>query len=332
MYYTMYQTQPVSLTHDRTFPRITLVFALGFAALVAAIASVPAHRPNSETAKKPSSPLSTNTITATGQLEPVNHVIIGSELSGIIKEVHVDKNDHVSKGQPLAKLDTTRLEGQFESSQAAVNSAKAQVALAEATLKETSVKRQSLEELHRVSNGRLPSRLDLDNARAGVERAAADLLKSRAAVATAEAQMKMVQGDLNRAIIRSPIDGIILTRHIAVGQTIVAGNAPTLFVVVGKLEQMVLKVEIPEIEVTHVKENQTATFTVDAMPGRVYHSKVLKISSDAATIDRKVTYATELDVTNADLGLKPGMSATARIAVTRPSAIESAFANSALRS
>lgn len=256
------------------------------------------------------------TVTVTGKLQPTNEVTVGSELSGLIVEVYVDTNDHVSKGQAMAKLDTTKLNRQLESSRASVNSAKARVAQTEATVKESEAKLARLQELHRVSGGKIPSRLDMDTSIATADRAKADLLSAKAAVETAEAQVRILETDLSRSVIKSPIDGVVLTRSIEPGQTVAASfTAPTLFVIAEKLEHMLLKVAIAEADIARLDEGQRASFMVDAWPGRVYDAKVRKVSAGSAIVDNVVTYETELEVVNNDLSLRPGMTATADIHV-----------------
>jgi len=256
------------------------------------------------------------TITATGNLEPTNEVTIGSELSGTILEVYVDINDRVKKGQPLAKLDSTKVAQQAESSRAALKSAQAAVAQAEATVKESAATLARQRELHRLSGGRLPSQADLDTATAAATRADADLLSARAAVAQAEAQLRINENDLSKAVIKAPIDGIILTRSVEPGQTVAASlNAPELFVLAENLEHMKLKVTVAEADIGRVKDGLGATFTVDAWPNRAYQAKVQRVAFGSTTTSNVVTYETDLEVANTDLSLRPGMTATADIRV-----------------
>lgn len=258
------------------------------------------------------------TITATGNLEPTNEVTVGSELSGIVLEVYVDTNDHVTKGQPLAKLDTTKLSQQTLSSRASVASAQARVAQTEATLKETQATLARQKELHRLSGGKVPSRAEMDSAIATAERAQADLEVTQAAVNEARAQLSINETDLGKALIKSPIDGIVLTRNIEPGQTVAASfTAPELFVIAEKLEHMKLIVAVAEADIGRVAKAQQATFTVDAWPNRQYTAKVLKVAYGSAVTDNVVTYETELEVSNDDLSLRPGMTATADIHVAR---------------
>lgn len=258
----------------------------------------------------------TLTITATGNLEPTTEVTIGSELSGTILEVYVDLNDRVTKGQPLAKLDSTKLAQQTASSRASLQSATASVAQAEATVQESAATLARQTELQRLSSGKLPAQADIDSATAAAARARADLLSAQAAVAAAEAQLRINENDLAKAVIKSPIDGIVLTRSVEPGQTVAASlNAPELFVLAEKLETMKLKVTVAEADIGRVTAGLPAAFTVDAWPNRSYAAHVRRVSFGATTNNNVVTYETELDVTNDDLSLRPGMTATADVRV-----------------
>ncbi|MFA6286254.1 MAG: efflux RND transporter periplasmic adaptor subunit [Opitutaceae bacterium] len=256
------------------------------------------------------------TITATGNLAPTNEVTVGSELSGTALEVYADINDKVVKGQPLAKLDTSKLAQQTEASRAAVTSAKAKVAVAAATVKESAASLARQQELHRLSGGKVPSQADLDTAIATADRAQADLASAQAAVGEANAQVLINESDLAKAVIKSPIDGIVLTRSIEPGQTVAASfTAPELFVIAENLDHMKLDVAVAEADIGRVAKGQKASFTVDAWPSRSYEADVLKVSYGSAVTDNVVTYETELEVANTDLSLRPGMTATADIRV-----------------
>jgi HlyD family secretion protein len=255
-------------------------------------------------------------ITATGNLFPTNEVIVGSELSGTTLEVSVDFNDHVTKGQSLAKLDTTKLTQQTESNRAAVKVAEAKVTQAQATVKESAAALARQEELNRLSNGKVPSQAEMATAIATAERAVADLLSAQSLVGQSEAQVHINENDLSKAVIKSPIDGIVLTRSIEPGQTVAASfTAPQLFVIAEKLERMKLEVAIAEADIGRVATGQPATFTVDAWPDRTYTANVTVVSYGSAVTQNVVTYEADLEVSNDDLSLRPGMTATADIRV-----------------
>jgi len=256
------------------------------------------------------------TITATGNLEPTNEVTIGSELSGTVSEVYVDINDRVTKGQSLAKIEVRRLAQQTDSSRAALNSAKAKVNQVQATLQENEASLSRLRELHKLSGGRTPSKADMVTAESSVARAKADLGSAEASVLQAAADVKANENDQAKSMIISPIDGIVLTRSLEPGQTVAASfTAPELFIIAENLEHMKLKVAVAEADIGRVEKGQEATFTVDAWPDRSYTATVTKVSFGSAVTDNVVTYETELEVSNKDLSLRPGMTATADIRV-----------------
>jgi HlyD family secretion protein len=256
------------------------------------------------------------TITATGTLVPTNEVTVGSELSGTTLEVYVDINDRVTKGQPLAKLDTSKLTQQTASSRAAVKAAQASVTLAQATVKESEATLARQQELQRLSGGKVPSKLDLDTAIATADRSRANLLSAEATVGQAQAQVLINESDLAKAIVKSPIDGIVLTRSIEPGQTVAASfTAPQLFIIAEKLEHMKLEVAIAEADIGRVAKGQESTFTVDAWPDRAYTASVTVVSYGSAVTNNVVTYEADLEVINDDLSLRPGMTATADILV-----------------
>ncbi|MFY8216724.1 MAG: efflux RND transporter periplasmic adaptor subunit, partial [Chthoniobacterales bacterium] len=209
-----------------------------------------------------------------------------------------------------------KLEQQTESSRATAAAAGAKVTQAHATVIESEANLNRLQKLKEASGGRLPSQADLDTAIASTERAKADLLSAKAEVRQTEANVGANESDLAKSVITSPIDGIVLTRKIEPGQTVAATmTAPELFVVAEKLENMKLQVAVAEADIGRVSNGQNATFTVDAWPDRSYVAKVKKVEFGSSVTDNVVTYTTELEVSNDDLSLRPGMTATAEIVV-----------------
>jgi HlyD family secretion protein len=266
-------------------------------------------------------------VTAAGNLAPTNQIIVGSELSGTAKEVLVDSNDKVTKGETLAKLDTSKLDQQTERSRASLLAARAKVSQAEATLAESQAALARQEELLELSGGKTPSRATMETSRATVSRGLADLESAKAAVTGAEADVRSFESDLAKTIIRSPVDGIVLARSIEVGQTVAASfTAPTLFTIAEDLRKMELLVNVSEADIGRIEVGQTATFSVDAWPNRSYTAKVKKVAFGAVgtgttttatttAANSVVTYSTELEVDNEDLSLRPGMTATVDIAI-----------------
>lgn len=257
------------------------------------------------------------TVTATGNLKPTNEVIVGSELSGTVLEVLVETNDRVKKGQPLARLDTRKLSQQIDSSSASLDAAKAKVSLAKATVVHAESTLRRSRDLSGAQGGKMISEADMDTAIAEAEKARADLVSADAAVKQAEAQLQANRTDFAKATIAAPIDGTVLSRKIEPGQTVAASfTSPEFFVIAENLERMKLKVAVAEADIGGVKEGQTATFTVDAWPDRLYTAIVRKAAFGSTVTDNVVTYETELEVPNDDLSLRPGMTATVDICTT----------------
>jgi HlyD family secretion protein len=253
------------------------------------------------------------TITATGNLAPTNQVQVGSELSGIVKSVEVDYDERVRVGQVLARLDTTKLEAQINQTQAALNAARARVQQNEATEEEA---RMALMRAEELAARQLLSRSELDTARAAHKRAVAEHASAAAAVQQTEATLAAHRADLAKTTIRSPIDGVVLSRAIERGQTVAASfQAPVLFTLAEDLARMELDVDVDEADVGHVRAGQAATFTVDAYPDRSFGAHVAAVRLGSAKTEGVVTYKTVLYVDNSELLLRPGMTATAEIAI-----------------
>lgn len=254
----------------------------------------------------------TVTVTATGTLQPTNQVDVSSELSGIVKSVEVTYNARVKVGQVLARLDTSRLEAQVQQSKASLDSARGKLLQVQATVTEARASLARLQRARELSGNKLPSQQDLDAAAATLARAVADEASAAAAVAQAQATLEVNQTDLGKAVIRSPINGVVLTRSVEPGQTVAASlSAPVLFTLAEDLAQMELHVYVDEADVGRVKEGQAATFTVDAYPGRTFQARIAQVRYGSKTVSGVVTYETVLSLDNADLSLRPGMTATA---------------------
>jgi HlyD family secretion protein len=256
----------------------------------------------------------TLTVTANGTLQPTRSVNIGSELSGTVLRVLVDVNDIVKKGQVLVELDTAKLRDQIARSRAAVAAAEASVKLAVATVNEAKGNLARLDEVARLSSGKVPSKAELDTGRATLERAIASELSARANVLSARATLSTDETNLSKASIRAPTDGVILTRTVDPGNAVAASlQAVTLFVVADDLHQLRLQVNVDEADVGSVKIGQQAHFTVSAYANRQYPASITRVAFGSTITENVVTYLTYLDVDNADLSLRPGMTATASI-------------------
>jgi HlyD family secretion protein len=271
------------------------------------------------------------TVSATGNLAPTNKIEIGCEQSGTIETVMVQENDRVTKGQVLARLDVSKLQDQITKSQAALSSYQAKLAQAETTLQLDQASLDRDKEVSRLSGGKVPSKTEMESAQATLDRAQADVLSARADLNQGRASLSSDQTNLSKASIRSPVNGVVLSRAAEPGQTVAAGlQVTTLFMVAEDLRQMDLKVDVDEADVGGVKDGQAATFTVDAYPGRKYSARVTRVAYGSTTKNNVVSYSTVLKVKNDDLSLRPGMTATAEIAtVTRDNAL--LVPNAALR-
>jgi HlyD family secretion protein len=257
-------------------------------------------------------------VSANGTLQPTRTISIGSELSGTVREVHVDVNDRVTRGQVLAVLDTAKLKDQVLRSTAGVASARGRLAQAEATATETGRTLERLEGVSRLSGGTLPSKAEMDAARASARRAEADRDSARAGVADAGAGRSTDRTNLAKASIVAPTDGIVLTRSVDPGNAVAASlQAVTLFTVAEDLSRLRLWVYVDEADVGAVQVGQAATFTVSAWPSREFPARITRVGFGSTITDNVVTYLTYLDVDNTDLSLRPGMTATASIVASQ---------------
>lgn len=268
-------------------------------------------------------------VTATGNLRPTNQVEVGAEVTGPVDSVLVDVNDRVTKGQVIAVINTEIIDQQIAQSRANLSAARAALAQAQATLNIDKVQLVRLEEVRRLSDGRVPSLIEVEQAEAAVERDRAAVASARANIEAADALLRGNLTTRSRAVIRAPVNGVVLARRIEPGQTVVATfNTVTLFVIAEDLAKMELRVSIDEADVGQVKAGQQATFTVDAYPGRRFPATLERVdlassnttqaaSSGGATSaagGSVVSYEALLAVQNPDGVLRPGMTATATIA------------------
>jgi len=287
------------------------------------------------------------TVNATGNLRPTNQVQVGSEVSGRIDRVLVDVNDRVARGQVLAQINTDVIDDQIRQSQANLNSARASVAQAGATLAVDGAQLSRLQEVYRLSGGKVPSKTELESAEANVKRDRASVAAAQASVASAQAALSSSMTNRDRAVIRSPVSGVVLARQVEPGQTVAASfNTPTMFVLAEDLSAMQLRVNVDEADVGQVHPGQRASFTVDAYPGRAFPASVERVdlaSTNTATTaasgtsaaangqgNSVVNYEARLAVGNPGGLLRPGMTATATIA-TESTASGLLVPNGALR-
>jgi HlyD family secretion protein len=252
-------------------------------------------------------------VTATGTVQPTKKVDISSELSGTIRKVLVDYNTRVTAGQSLAELDTDKLEASLESARAKLVAAKARVKDAEATVNE---KKLDFERQRQLAVRQVTSEHNREIAQAAYERSLASLESARADVAAAAADVKLSETNLSKTCICSPINGVVLSRNVDPGQTVASNfQAPVLFTIAEDLSQMEAQVDVDEADVGRVKEGQEATFSVDAYPNKKFAARIRELRYGSEVVQGVVTYKAVLTTDNAELLLRPGMTATAEITV-----------------
>jgi len=256
----------------------------------------------------------TVTVSATGTLQPEDEVDVGAEVSGRLDRVNVDYNDHVTKGQVLAVINTDQIRAQLAQAQASLNANRATVINNEATVKETLDRRDRARAL--FTKGGISAQ-DLQTAESAYDRAVASVAKAKADVDNAAAQVAMHRTTLGKAEIRSPIDGVVLDRKVSTGQTVAASfQTPVLFTLASDLSMMQLEVDIDEADIGAVREGQAATFTVDAYPQRQFTARLVSLRNSPKSVNGVVTYQGVLTVDNRAMLLRPGLTATVDILVS----------------
>lgn len=254
-------------------------------------------------------------VTATGTLQPITQVEVGTEVSGTVEAVLVNFNDRVEAGQVIARLDTTQLAAKERQSRAALGLAEARVVEAQATELEA---RNKLRRSERLLAQKLVATENHDTTLAANTRAKAGVAVAEAQVKQARAQLDYDQRLLEKAVIHAPISGIVLKRQVEPGQTVVAAmQTPVLFTLAENLKQMQLHVQVDEADVGKVALGQRAEFTVDAYPNKKFPAVITLVRFVPQTVDGVVTYETLLTVDNSALLLRPGMTVTAEITVKK---------------
>ncbi|MCA1828385.1 MAG: efflux RND transporter periplasmic adaptor subunit [Myxococcales bacterium] len=254
-------------------------------------------------------------VNATGDVSAIVTVNVGSQVSGIIDKLYVDFNSKVKKGQVLATLDPRLFQAQLEKADAQLESAKANVEKAQASLVDSErILKRDLE----LRAGNLIAQADVDTASATRDANKAGLSASKAAVLQAKADRDMAATNLAFARITSPIDGIVVSRNVDVGQTVAAAfQAPTLFLIANDLTKMQILANIDEADVGKVHEGAEAKFTVDAYPGETFTGSIREVRQAPTTIQNVVTYAAVIDAPNPDRKLRQGMTASVTITTAR---------------
>lgn len=238
-----------------------------------------------------------NSITATGTIEPVTSVTVGTQVSGIVSKLFVDYNSVVKKGQVIAELDKTNLMSQL-------NTAKTQLATAQSQLNYQTANYKRYKTLFEKG---LVAADDFDNAKLSYTQA-------KEQVASAKEEVQRAQTNLGYATITSPIDGVVLSKSVEEGQTVAASfSTPELFTIAQDLTNMQVVADVDEADIGDVKDGERVTFTVDAYPDDTFEGEVKQVRQEATTTNNVVTYEVVISAPNADLKLKPGLTANVTI-------------------
>ena len=268
-------------------------------------------------------------VSTTGTLQPVTTVQIGSQVSGNISYLGADFNSIVKQGQIIARLDPSLLQAQLEQSRANVLRSQADVAQSEANLARARVTlldaQQKYARAQALDAKRLAAPADLDAAKIAVDSAQSSLQSAEAALNASKASVSQSQANFNQAqvnldhtIITSPVDGIVTQRSVDVGQTVAASmQAPTLFVIAVDLTKLQVSANIDEADIGRIRPGQRATFRVDAYPTDTFEGTVAQVRLQPVVVQNVTTYATIIDAPNAELKLRPGMTATLRVEVSQ---------------
>ncbi len=252
---------------------------------------------------------------ATGTLEAVTTVQVGSQVSGTIQSLYADFNSTVKKGQVIARLDPSILQARLGQAEANVLSARANVDRSQASVEDT---KQKFARARELANQKLIAETDLETAKANHDGAVAQLKASQAAESQAVANLNQAKVDLSHTIIDTPIDGVVISRNVDVGQTVAASfQAPVLFVIANDLARMRVNAAVDEADVGRVREGQEVVFHVDAFPEREFNGVVEQVRLNPTTVSNVVSYNTIVAVDNRDLLLRPGMTATVSIVVRK---------------
>ncbi|MFT4180216.1 MAG: efflux RND transporter periplasmic adaptor subunit [Thermomonas sp.] len=254
-------------------------------------------------------------ISATGTLSAITTVTVGSQISGQVTDVLVDFNSPVKKGDVLARIDPSTYQAQMEQGNAQIASAQAQLRQAQASLRNATLDFQRKREL---VEQKLIARSDYDLARAALDQAQAQVNAAQASIRQQTASLKNTQVNINRAVIRSPVDGVVLTRKIEPGQTVAASfSAPELFTIAEDLAKMKIELAVDESDIGQVKVGQGVGFTADAFPDRQFRGVVEQVRLSATTSNNVVTYPVVVTVDNSDGTLLPGLTVNAEIEVSK---------------
>ena len=277
------------------------------------------YRSKSEEVKVTTLPVSrgdvVQNVQATGTLEPVKTVTVGSQVSGIVKELNADYNSIVKQGQVIARLDPALFQTQIEQQEANLVRSNTDIENRKVSLEDARVKMKRAEAL---AAKKLNTTQDLENARVAVRQAEASLKSSEAALVQSQASLNQAKVNLDNTVITAPITGIVISRNVDVGQTVAASmSAPTLFLIAEDLTKMQARASVDESDVGLIRPNQVARFRVDAYPTETFVGSVRQVRLEAKVVQNVVTYIAVIDVPNPQLKLKPGMTATVTLEIAK---------------
>ena len=252
-----------------------------------------------------------NSVTATGSIEAVQTVTVGTQVSGIVSKLYVDYNSVVKKGQVIAELDKSNLVSQLNSAKAALAEAQAQLRSAES---DVAYQRNNYQRYKTLYQKGLISANDYESARLSYQTATATVSQRKDAVLSAREEVNRAQTNLGYATITSPIDGVVISKSVEEGQTVAASfSTPTLFTIAKDLKDMRMVADVDEADIGGVKVGQRVTFTVDAYPDDTFQGYVTQVRQEATTTNNVVTYEVVISAPNNDLKLKPGLTANVNI-------------------
>lgn len=253
------------------------------------------------------------TVTSTGTVNPVTTVLVGTQVSGTIKEIYVDFNSAVRKGQLIARIDPSLFDAQVNQARANVFSARANLEKAEATLVDA---KRTMDRNKELFSKNLVARSDLDTSETNHETARASVSAAKAQIMQTEAALRVAETNLHYTKIVSPVDGIVVSRNVDVGQTVAASfQTPTLFSIAQDLTKMQIDANVDESDIGNITVGQDVEFIVDAYPDMTFKGRVWQVRNAPITVQNVVTYDVVIQVDNPELKLKPGMTANVSIIV-----------------
>ena len=257
----------------------------------------------------------TQVVSSTGTLQAVVTVVVGSQVSGTIEKLFADFNTKVRAGQVVAQLNQDKFKAAVDQARANVLAAQSNLAKAEVSVADA---RRTLERNRELRKRELMAQSELDAAQTAYDAAVAQVEVNKAQTAQAQAALNQSLVDLNNTVIRSPVDGIVISRNVDVGQTVAASlTAPTLFTIANDLSKMEVHTNVDEADVGNVTEKQEVNFTVDAFPARRFRGRVHQVRHAPTIVQNVVTYDAVVRIDNKELLLKPGMTANVQFLVSR---------------